>query len=321
MKNVISKVFSAHGKLLLTGEYLVLDGAKALAIPTRFGQQMRISTHSGGMRLSWTARDHQGKNWFHTTLSSLSPTTVQTDHSAEEKRLLQILQAAAQQSPRIWETHLATRSIETTLDFDRNWGLGTSSTLISLLAQYLEIDPYRLLADTFGGSGYDLACAVADKPILYVLEDGLPCPQAHGRRAQMEALNWQPGWLRHTYFVYLDQKQNSRAGIRRYRERGATAEQIKQITNLTGSLIGANSLIEAQSILKTHEEIISHIIDLPPVQQTHFPDFPGVVKSLGAWGGDFVWALTDQGDEWCIDYFKTKGYKTVLPFIDMILDK
>ena len=32
------KTFYSNGKLLITGEYLVLDGARSLAIPTKFGQ-------------------------------------------------------------------------------------------------------------------------------------------------------------------------------------------------------------------------------------------------------------------------------------------
>ncbi|PIZ07449.1 MAG: GHMP kinase, partial [Flavobacteriaceae bacterium CG_4_10_14_0_8_um_filter_34_31] len=34
--------FYGNGKLLLTSEYLVLDGAKALAIPTKYGQYLEV---------------------------------------------------------------------------------------------------------------------------------------------------------------------------------------------------------------------------------------------------------------------------------------
>jgi len=37
------RTFYSHGKLLLTAEYVILDGAKALALPTKFGQEMEIS--------------------------------------------------------------------------------------------------------------------------------------------------------------------------------------------------------------------------------------------------------------------------------------
>ena len=33
-----TQTFYSNGKLLITGEYVVLDGAKALALPTKFGQ-------------------------------------------------------------------------------------------------------------------------------------------------------------------------------------------------------------------------------------------------------------------------------------------
>ncbi|MEM0993828.1 MAG: GHMP kinase, partial [Bacteroidota bacterium] len=34
--------YYAHGKLLLTGEYAVLDGAVALAVPSKLGQRLDI---------------------------------------------------------------------------------------------------------------------------------------------------------------------------------------------------------------------------------------------------------------------------------------
>ena len=39
-----TQTFYGHGKLLLTGEYAVLDGAKALSIPTRFGQSLEVTS-------------------------------------------------------------------------------------------------------------------------------------------------------------------------------------------------------------------------------------------------------------------------------------
>ena len=39
-----SQSFYAHGKLLITSEYLVLDGAEALALPTVYGQSLEVET-------------------------------------------------------------------------------------------------------------------------------------------------------------------------------------------------------------------------------------------------------------------------------------
>ncbi|MEM8583538.1 MAG: GYDIA family GHMP kinase [Bacteroidota bacterium] len=301
-------LYSAHGKLLLTGEYLVLDGAKALAIPTRFGQQMQVAWHRSGPKLRWAAEDHQGKTWLSTALYSLDDSTDKLMDAPEEKRLLQIFRAARKQKPNVWDTHLSGRSIHTTLDFDRGWGLGTSSTLISLLSQYLEIDPYQLLEDTFGGSGYDLACATTNRPLTYLLKEGLP---------QVGYINWQPSWLEDTYFVYLGQKQNSRAGIRRYREKGASTVEIELASHLTDRLIEAPSLSEAQIIVKEHEALISRIIELPTVQSQHFADFQGMTKSLGAWGGDFIWVLPNNSE--APVYFSNRGYHTIFRYHQMAL--
>jgi hypothetical protein len=45
------------------------------------------------------------------------------------------------------------------LSFPKKMGLGTSSTLINNIAQWLQIDAFTLLNNSFGGSGYDIACA------------------------------------------------------------------------------------------------------------------------------------------------------------------
>ena len=42
LKDNMTTTFNAHGKLLLTGEYFVLDGALALALPCKLGQSMSI---------------------------------------------------------------------------------------------------------------------------------------------------------------------------------------------------------------------------------------------------------------------------------------
>ena len=55
----------SNGKLLLTGEYLVLDGAKSLAIPTKFGQDLVISKIKEP-QLIWGSFTNTGECWFET---------------------------------------------------------------------------------------------------------------------------------------------------------------------------------------------------------------------------------------------------------------
>ena len=59
--------YYSHGKLLISSEYAVLDGAKALALPTKFGQSLEVKPIESP-EIRWKSFDHNGKLWFETTL-------------------------------------------------------------------------------------------------------------------------------------------------------------------------------------------------------------------------------------------------------------
>lgn len=168
--------FRANGKLLLTGEYLVLKGALALALPTRFGQTMTVETVCTPS-LQWDAYKPDAK-WFSATLNPDTLAVMETDDPAKAEKLSQILQAVKTLNHNAFEQGLR---FETRLDFDPEWGLGSSSTLIANLATWADVNPYALLKMTFGGSGYDIACATAEQPIYYQLGNvGTALRQAQG---------------------------------------------------------------------------------------------------------------------------------------------
>ena len=48
-----------------------------------------------------------------------------------------------------------------------------------------------------------------------------------------------------------------------------------------------------------------------------FPDYPGTVKSLGAWGGDFFLAVGPRNS---LKYFNDKGFKIGFTFEEFILN-
>ena len=57
------ETYYSNGKLLITGEYLVLNGAKSLAVPTKFGQDLEI-TPALGKKIIWKSYDADGSIWF-----------------------------------------------------------------------------------------------------------------------------------------------------------------------------------------------------------------------------------------------------------------
>ena len=61
---------------------------------------------------------------------------------------------------------------------------------------------------------------------------------------------------------------------------------------------------------------MSAVLQMETVKEKHFSDFKGVIKSLGAWGGDFVMVLSKQNPK---EYFIAKGFETILTYEEMVL--
>ena len=161
----MKKTFYSNGKLLITGEYLVLDGANAFALPTKLGQNLIIEEGSN-QEIHWKSYDADGSIWFEDTiLFSEISNYIPNENETVRNTLITILYQASIQNKSFLVENQG-YSITTELTFSRKWGLGTSSTLINNIAQWLKIDAFDLLNTSFGGSGYDSACAQNDRPII-----------------------------------------------------------------------------------------------------------------------------------------------------------
>jgi mevalonate kinase len=306
------KTFRSNGKLLLTAEYVVLDGAKALAIPTKYGQSLMI-TENTTHNILWKSINELGEVWFEDEFlinnSSRKLKVKAKNYTDISKRLIQILKAAHDLNPEFLNSKQG-YTITTQQDFNRLWGLGTSSTLINNIANWAKIDAYKLLEKTFSGSGYDIACAQNDTPITYLLK--------FRQKPLIETINFDPSFKSQLYFVYLNQKQNSRDGIAAFKKKGRIdVEIIANIYKLTEQMITCESLSAFEKLIITHEAIISELIEQKPIKERLFKDFNGTVKSLGAWGGDFVLATSETDPT---EYFKAKGFNTIIPYSEMVLN-
>lgn len=307
----------AHGKLLLTGEYAVLDGAEALAIPTRFGQNLRVSKTTTPdyweKKMAWRSLESDGTCWFSADYGFADFNFENTVDVQTAIRLAETFREIRRQRPGFLEKS-GPLLAETKADFPRSWGLGTSSTLLSLLSEWSGADPFLLLEKTFGGSGYDLACARADGPILFQKnKSGQP---------SVEPVLYFPEFHNCLYFIYLGKKQDSRAGTHRYREIPENRNSlVKKISRLTHEFLAADSLKTLDEIIREHENLIAEAVDLPRAQALFFENFWGETKSLGAWGGDFVLATSDRGDEETTQFFNQLGFPVVFRFEEMILKK
>ena len=303
------ETYFSRGKLLLTGEYLVMEGALALALPLKMGQSMTIrSIPATKGKLSWVTYV-KNKPWFTATYDHQLQIV---ESSGKDKAFLiqQIIQQALKLSPSLLQADTSVE-ITTSLNFLPEWGFGSSSSLISNVAYWAHCDPYELFTKIAVGSGYDVACARAKGPILYSLMPEGPV---------VSDASFNPSYASHLWFVYLGKKQHSVANLAKYRIKiEEHRRDAFRITQITQDILRATSLSEFEENIIEHEEIISTILGETPVKKRLFPDFAGSMKSLGAWGGDFM-LVTHQGTRTDVEkYFKLKGMWPVFSYSEIVL--
>jgi mevalonate kinase len=301
--------FYSHGKLLLTAEYVVLDGVKALALPTKFGQTLTVETINE-QKLIWESLDYKGDLWFtkQFLLSNGEISNKQMPNDDISKRLIEIITAAKILNPAFLKSGQGYK-VTTTLEFPNDWGLGSSSTLLNNIAQWAKVNAFDLSNATFGGSGYDIACAQNDSAITYQLEQSKPI---------ITRITFKKTFEDDLFFVHLNRKQNSRDSINTYRAHKADkATLINKINTITKSIENVKTIKAFDCLIEEHEALIGEITNQTPIKKRLFKDYKNQIKSLGGWNGDFILA-TGKKDYVC-SYFKNKGYTTILEYKDMIL--
>ncbi len=294
--------YYSHGKLLISSEYAVLDGAKAFALPTKFGQYLEVRK-SNKKNINWKSFDYQNNLWFETNLSI--PHFKPSAANPIAQRLSKCFQVIKELQPKLFEDQKQLE-FKSYLEFPLNWGLGSSSTLINNLAQWGKVDAYKLLAATFGGSGYDIACAQHPYAITF---------QKNLNSQKIEKVVFNPSFKDELFFVHRNHKQDSRKAIANYKASKPFKNlDFKSLNSMTEALLKTQNLQDFESIITKHEHLISKLIEQKPLKNSHFPDYKGAIKSLGAWGGDFFLATGTNRS-----YFKDKGYETIINYKDMIL--
>jgi hypothetical protein len=171
------------------------------------------------------------------------------------------------------------------------------------------VNPYIVNKELTGGSGADIACTIAQDWFLY--RNILPRPGIW--ELPVDYL-----FPDHTYFIYSGKKQATRdhlekVGQNQPRHYVSWMEANKYVYRF----VACNTLPEMMKIIHDHELLIQDAIGMTAIG-TQFPDFPGKVKSLGAWGGDFFMAITQQSKDFVKDYFSRKGYQQIYPWDQFI---
>ena len=79
------------------------------------------------------------------------------------------------------------------MDFNRNWGLGSSAILINNLSNYFGLDSFEVSENVTNSSGADIASTKISKPIIFSVNDKKPC---------YKEVNFNPPFSKNLLFVF-----------------------------------------------------------------------------------------------------------------------
>ncbi|MFO8053812.1 MAG: GYDIA family GHMP kinase [Bacteroidales bacterium] len=292
--NCETNPFYSRGKFLLTAEYLVMAGADAIVLPLNKGQSLSCTSHND-KHLLWISR-YQEDIWFRAVFDPASFKIIESSDMERAIYISEILRTAATLSKKV--KTLENKKIITDLEFHPDWGMGSSSTLMVNLSQFFDIQAFEMHSKLSKGSGFDIAAAMSNFPFRYRLKKNkreimpTPLPQL---------------FYDHAFFVYTGQKADSNMAAEEFHQNKQDWKMpVKYINEISAQLTEVKSVTELSRIIGEHEAFLSDILGLPsPVKR--FADYPYGMKSLGAWGGDFIMAIHPRGKTEVEHYFKQKG--------------
>lgn len=299
----MGEIFSP-GKLMLTSEYFAVDGALVLAVPTKLGQEFFFNEIEDAQSIIIWEAFHQNQPWLKVIINYTSWQIIETNISASAEFILKVLKNVQALSEFKFKSNQSYH-LKTNLQFPSDYGLGSSSTLMNNLAEWANIDPFHLNAISLGGSGYDIAVAQAKSAVLY----------KNKPTNNYKTLKFDPIFSDQLIFIHLNQKQDSREGINLYKTKLKSENLINEFSDITTKVLNCSELNIFSELMSLHERKISDFIEIPTVKSLYFNDCPVFVKSLGAWGGDFVMSSKFPGYK---DYFWGKGFTTIFDWKELI---
>jgi mevalonate kinase len=275
------------------------------------GQWLEVGIIVGEERphLKWEAWV-LGKEWFTATVLLPEMEIVESSDPLKANHLVKIFFEIIEMNNGLFEPRKS-YSFSTVSDFDHSWGMGSSSTLIANLARWAMIDPFELFHRLYKGSGYDVAAALAEGPILF---------STANHKVTITPVRFQPSFHQHIWFVYRGQKQDTEQSLNAFsRLPEPSRQQIEMINYFTGEMLHTRHLKQFMQMMYEHETFISRLLSKETVKEEYFSDFIGEIKSLGAWGGDMMMAVSELPRDYIRTYFGTKGIQPVFDFHSLIL--
>lgn len=299
--------FQCPGKLFITGEYAVLRGALSLVVPVQYTQHLMITPGEEGL-LHWTT------TWDETVF--LSATFVLSDfsvRSCSDSLRAAFLTKLFTNVRRLNPNFLSGGGyrVRSVMGANPQWGFGSSAQLTVNVARWAGVDALELHRLVSSGSGADVACSLAAHAIHYSISLKQP---------RYSEVSFKPPFAKQLLLVYTNRKQDSATSVKNFLLKRHMFDSVRDLfSQITREATTATDQRVFAGLMAEHEKLLQSVLKQPMVQEAQFSGFRGVVKSLGAWGGDFVLAIPDTDAEEAAAWFVDRGYTTILPFHETLL--
>ncbi len=270
---------------MLAGEYLALYGLETFAFPVKYGQKLTVwESESEGSELKWSSINYLGDTWFTAEIDTGSVLEKTTDNATVSGRICELIQTARDLNPKFLLK--GKYRVEIELEFDQAFGLGTSSTLVSLIAQWANVDALVLQEKVFGGSGYDAAVSRVQKPLIYWKSDKNKPNWALWQMDSELSKNW--------FLCFPGVKVNSRRSLKEVKEKleliSTDSFMMAQLDNILQQIKSSDTADAMELSLEIWQAFIAQSLGLKTAYQNLKIDQikGGLCKYLGAWGGDVI---------------------------------
>ncbi len=296
------KKYWIPGKLMLAGEYAVLKGATALSVPTKYGQTFCFSPQEEGCTVSTKFReelvfqgcfDGNGK-------------VVATSDESKGNFISSVLKAIYD----LTRKDLPAFNLMIQSDFPLEWGLGSSSAFLTGMSRYLHIDVMELNEHLGHSSGYDVATQWHQQPILY---------KRMNEKPQILPVSLDYAFANSLYFVWTGKKRSTAESVKQHKHKLNRNDLVRSIDPFVTQMAFATTLDGFANALQAHESFMSQILAEATLKDkvSHLSDIP--VKSLGAWGGDFILLVWQKDPHELKQLIEEAGFDTLIPWKDMVL--
>ncbi|MFW5758631.1 MAG: hypothetical protein ACOCUQ_01365 [Bacteroidota bacterium] len=297
----------SHGKIILLGEYAVLEGNDAVCVPLATGQKLQIEKNDQPfIYWQWTYKNRVIAEF------SLNPQNLQPHDVKEGDPLWAagLIHAIRKQNASfLTNSGYNVRFIN---DFPPEWGLGSSSATIASLCRIAGADPYIVNDQVMGGSGADIACTDKENWFVYRKRKSLPLTWS---------IPFDFPFKKYVVFVYSGQKQATAKHLKEIKQKPERKRfPSSEINSLVYGCFSSENVAQFASYLQKHEQFISEQTGYLPLGRK-FSDFKGQIKSLGAWGGDFFMAVSSENLDDVKNYFQQKGFGMCFTWEDFVLSE